>query len=621
MTRETSLRDLLRIVIVGHVDHGKSTLVGRLFHDTGSLPEGKLEAIQAMCERRGMPFEWAFLMDAFQSERDQGITIDTSQIWFKTAQRDYTIIDAPGHREFIKNMVTGAANADAAVMLIDASRGVQQQSRTHAYLLQLLGVRQIVVLVNKMDLVDLSAARFAEIESTYRSYLGEIGLSPTAIIPIVARDGDNIVTSSDRMSWYKGPTLVGTLDELASKADLTTLPLRFPIQDVYKFDDRRILAGRIQTGSLQVGDRLLFSPSNKTARVASVETWSAPAKTRGEAGESVGITLDEQLFLERGDIASHEDHAPVETNVFKGRLFWLSHAPLRAGQTYRLRLLSREVPVLIQEISALYDVEQLSSAPSDQVPYNGIAEVVLRSQAMLALDSIDDNPATGRFVLTDGTNLVAGGIISMQGYPNQRALVTRRSSNLTEVEHKVTTEVRQQRNGHRGGVLWFTGLSGAGKSTVAMAVERELFRRGLQVYVLDGDNIRYGLSANLGFAPEDRAENIRRVGEVAALFADAGMIVITAFISPYRSDRLRARSAAHDAFHEIYIKADLASCESRDPKGLYQRARKGEIPEFTGISAPYEPPEEPNLVVDTQHLTIDACVAAVIDYVEKNFRS
>lgn len=621
MTLETYLRDLLRIVIVGHVDHGKSTLVGRLFHDTGSLPEGKLEAIQAMCERRGMPFEWAFLMDAFQSERDQGITIDTSQIWFKTAKRDYTIIDAPGHREFIKNMVTGAANADAAVMLIDASQGVQQQSRTHAYLLHLLGVRQIVVLVNKMDLVDLSATRFAEIEATYRSYLGEIGLSPAAIIPIVARDGDNIVTSSDRMPWYQGPTLVSALDELASKADLTSLPLRFPIQDVYKFDDRRILAGRIQTGRLKVGDRLLFSPSNKTARVASVETWSAPAKTRGEAGESVGITLDEQLFLERGDIASHEEDAPIETNVFKGRLFWLSHTPLRVGHSYRLRLQSREVPVTIQQISALYDVEQLSSAPSDEVPYNGIAEVVLRSQAMLALDPIDDNPATGRFVLTDGTNLVAGGTISMQGYPNQRALVTRRSSNLTEVEHKVTAEGRQQRNGHRGGVLWFTGLSGAGKSTIAMVVERELFRRGLQVYVLDGDNIRYGLSANLGFNPEDRAENIRRVGEVAALFADAGMIAITAFISPYRSDRQRARSAAHDAFHEIYIKADLAACESRDPKGLYQRARKGEIPEFTGISAPYEPPEAPNLVVDTQHLTIDACVAAVIDYVEKNFRS
>jgi bifunctional enzyme CysN/CysC len=620
MTQQERARDLLRIVIVGHVDHGKSTLVGRLFNDTGSLPEGKLDAIRAMCERRGMPFEWAFLMDSFQSERDQGITIDTSQIWFNTSHRDYTIIDAPGHREFIKNMVTGAANADAAVMLIDASQGVQQQSRTHAYLLRLLGVRQIVVVVNKMDLVGYSAERFAEIDAIYRQYLGEIDLKPAQIIPIVARDGDNIVTPSAGMSWYQGPTLVAALDALASKADLTALPLRLPIQDVYKFDDRRILAARVQSGSLRVGDRLLFSPSNKTARVASIETWSAPAKTQAVAGESVGITLDEQLFIERGDIASHETQAPIETNVFNGRLFWLSRQPLRLGQSYRLRLLSREVPVTVQEISALYDVEKLTNNPSDEVPYNGIADVVLRSQTMLALDQIDDNPHTGRFVLTDGVNLVAGGTISMQGYPNQRDLVTPRSSNLTEVEHKVTAEVRHQRNGHRGGVLWFTGLSGAGKSTIAMAVERELFRRGLQVYVLDGDNIRHGLSANLGFAPDDRAENIRRVGEVAALFADAGTIVITAFISPYRSDRQRARAATHGSFHEIYIKADLAACETRDPKGLYQRARRGEIAEFTGVSAPYEAPDAPDLVVDTQQLSIDACVAHVIDYVEKHFR-
>jgi len=620
MTTETSLRDLLRIVIVGHVDHGKSTLVGRLFHDTGSLPEGKLEAIRGMCERRGMPFEWAFLMDAFQSERDQGITIDTAQIWFKTEKRDYTIIDAPGHREFIKNMVTGAANAEAAVMLIDASQGVQQQSRTHAYLLRLLGIRQIVVVVNKMDLVDFSAERFAEIDATYRHYLAEIDLAPAQIIPIAARDGDNIATPSTRMPWYKGPSLITALDDFAGKADLSALPLRLPVQDVYKFDDRRILAGRIQSGSVKVGDRLLFSPSNKTARVASIETWSAPARSAAKAGESVGITLDEQLFIERGDIASHETQPPIETNVFNGRLFWLSRNPLRQGQTYRLRLQTREVPVTVQEISALYDVEKLTSKPSDDVPHNGIADVVLRSQAMLALDRIDENPSTGRFVLTDGINLVAGGTISMQGYPNQRALVTQRSSNLTEVLHKVTADLRQQRNGHRGGVLWFTGLSGAGKSTIAMAVERELFRRGMQVYVLDGDNIRTGLSANLSFAPEDRAENIRRVGEVAALFADAGTIAITAFISPYRSDRQRAKAAAHDMFHEIYIKADLAACESRDPKGLYQKARRGEISDFTGISAPYEPPEAPDLVIDTQGATVDACVMQVIDYVERHFR-
>ncbi|MDY0884139.1 adenylyl-sulfate kinase [Dongia soli] len=621
MSDEMSLRDLLRIVIVGHVDHGKSTLVGRLFHDTGSLPEGKLEAIQAMCERRGMRFEWAFLMDAFQSERDQGITIDTSQIWFKSARRDYTIIDAPGHREFLKNMITGAANADAAVMLIDAGQGVQQQSRTHAYLLQLLGVRQIVVVVNKMDLADFAADRFAEIETTYRQYLADIGMQAAHIIPVVARDGDNIVKPSDRMTWYRGKTLVEALDGFVSATDLTSLPLRFPVQDVYKFDERRILAGRVLSGRLRVGDRLLFSPSNKTARVASIEAWSAPAKAVAEAGESVGITLDEQLFIERGDLASHEETPPIETNVFQGRLFWLPNEPLRPGASYRLRLQTREVPVTVQEIKALYDVEQLTNAPSDAVPHHGIADVVLRSQAMLALDRLEDNPKTGRFVLTDGVNLVAGGTISMDGYPNQRQVVTIRSSNLTEVEHTVTHANRAQRNGHRGGVLWFTGLSGAGKSTIAMAVERELFRRGFQVYVLDGDNVRRGLNANLGFSPEDRAENIRRIGEVAALFADAGMVVITAFISPYRSDRQRARNAAHGTFHEVYIKADLAACELRDPKGLYRRARQGEIGNFTGISAPYELPDDPELVVDTQKWSVEACVQQVIAYVERTFRS
>ena len=621
MSTETSLRDLLRIVIVGHVDHGKSTLVGRLFHDTGSLPDGKLEAIQAMCERRGMPFEWAFLMDAFQSERDQGITIDTSQIWFKSAQRDYTIIDAPGHREFLKNMITGAANADAAVMLIDAGQGVQQQSRTHAYLLQLLGVRQIVVVVNKMDLAGFAADRFAEIEATYRQYLADIGLQAAHIIPVVARDGDNIVTPSERMTWYRGKTLVEALDGFVSAGDLSSLPLRLPIQDVYKFDDRRILAGRVLSGRLKVGDRLLFSPSNKTARVASIEAWSAPAKTTAAAGESIGITLDEQLFIERGDLASHEDATPIETNVFQGRLFWLPNEPLRPGASYRLRLQTREVPVTVQEIKALYDVEQLTSAPSDIVPHHGIADVVLRSQAMLALDRLEENPKTGRFVLTDGVNLVAGGTISMDGYPNQRQLVTIRSSNLTEVEHTVTHANREQRNGHRGGELWFTGLSGAGKSTIAMAVERELFRRGFQVYVLDGDNVRRGLNANLGFSPEDRAENIRRIGEVAALFADAGMVVITAFISPYRSDRQRARNAAHGTFHEVYIKADLAACELRDPKGLYRRARQGEIGNFTGITGRYELAEDSELVVDTQVQSVESCVQQVIAYIERKFRA
>ena len=613
-------RDLMRIVIVGHVDHGKSTLVGRLFHDTGSLPDGKLDQIQAMCERRGMPFEWAFLMDAFQSERDQGITIDTAQIWFKTPMRDYTIIDAPGHREFIKNMITGASSAEAAIMLIDASQGVQQQSRTHAFLLNLLGIRQIIVVVNKMDLAGCAEATFAAIKAEYTRYLGDIGIVPNYVIPAVARDGDNLVHRSERMDWYRDATLIAALDSFRSQSDLAALSLRLPIQDVYKFDDRRILAGRIASGRLKVGDRLLFSPSNKVARVKSIEAWNATQPDEAGPGESIGITTEEQIFVERGELASHETHPPIETNVFRGRLFWLGRKPLAQGDSYRLRMQTRDVPVIVEAIEAIYDPDALAERPADKVERNEIADVVLRSYAMLALDEADQNPRTGRFVLGDGVNIVAGGTIGMRGYADQRKPVTAKSTNITAVAHRVSNPQRIARNGHKGGVLWFTGLSGAGKSTIAMAVEQELFRRGYQTYVLDGDNVRRGLNSNLDFSPADRAENIRRVGEVAALFADSGQVVVTAFISPYRADRHRARVAAGNGFHEIYIKASLETCEKRDPKGLYRRARTGEIAEFTGITAPYETPESPELTIDTDRLTVDESVAAVLAYVDQNFR-
>ncbi len=626
MTRPVELsvavrpREPLRLVIVGHVDHGKSTLVGRLFHDTGSLPDGKLEAIQAMCDRRGMPFEWAFLMDAFQAERDQGITIDTAQIWFRTAARDYVVIDAPGHREFLKNMITGASSAEAALLLIDAGQGVQQQSRVHGFLLHLLGIRQIAVVVNKMDLVGHSAARFDDIRGAYAKYLAGIGVDADHFIPVSAREGDNIVHRSAAMGWYDGPTVIEALDGFRAAPRPTDLPLRLPIQDVYKFDERRILVGRVESGRLGVGDRLMFSPSNKSARVASIESWNRPQPlVEAGAGQSIGITLDEPLFVERGELASREDHPPIETNVFRGRLFWLGRAPLKVGQEYRLRVLTRETSVEVQEIERAFDADALVGRPASEVPHNGVADVVLRARPLLALDEGHVMPRTGRFVLTDGHNIVAGGLINMQGYPDQREQVTVRSSNLHWVEHRVTFEARNARNGHRGGVLWFTGLSGAGKSTLAMAVEQELFRRGFQVYVLDGDNVRHGLNANLGFSPDDRAENIRRVGEVAALFAGAGMIAITAFISPYRADRRRAREAAQDLFHEVYVEADLETCERRDPKGLYKKARRGEIAEFTGVSAPYEAPEAPELAVDTAHSSVAECVARIVAYIERTF--
>lgn len=613
-------RDLLKIVIVGHVDHGKSTLVGRLFHDTGSLPTGKLESIKAMCERRGMPFEWAFLMDSLQAERDQGITIDTSQIWFKTKKRDYVIIDAPGHKEFLKNMVTGAAASDAALLVIDAAEGVAEQSRRHGYLLHLLGVRQVAVAVNKMDLIGYDAARFQAIETEYRAYLAGIGVDVRFMVPISAREGDNIADRSNAMDWYEGPTVVDALDSFTSITRPVDQPLRLPIQDVYKFDHRRILVGRIEQGRLSVGDRLLFSPSNKTAVVRSIEAWNVPEQpVHARAGQSVGITLDEQIFVERGEIASHVENPPVETDVFRGHVFWLGREPLKVGQRLKLKLATNEVPIKIDRIERVVDTGDLSSKQSDHVERNAVAEVVIRADRLIALDPFDYSSRTGRFVLVDGYDAAGGGIVSMEGYADQRGLVTKRSTNIVKVDHVITDHDRAKRNGHKGGVLWFTGLSGAGKSTIAIEVEKRLFNKGYQVYVLDGDNVRHGLNANLGFAPEDRAENIRRVGEVSALFARAGMLSITSFISPYRSDRERARKAAGNGFHEIFIKADVATCEARDPKGLYAKARKGEIKEFTGISAPYEPPESAELVVDTAAQDVDTCVQQIVEYVETHF--
>jgi len=618
----TEIQDIppMKLVIVGHVDHGKSTLIGRMLHDTGSLPDGKAEAVKAMSERRGMPMEWAFVLDALQAERDQGITIDTTQIFFKTPRRPYVIIDAPGHKEFLKNMVSGAASADAAILVVDAKEGVQEQTRRHGYILHLLGLEKVIVAVNKMDLVDHDADRFAALEEEVTRYLGGMGITPFAVLPVSARHGDGLAVKSENMDWFDGPTMITALDSLEPKPLPVELPLRFPIQDVYKFDERRILAGRIESGKISVGDTLLFSPTNARARVRSIEAWSVPDKViTASAGQSIGITLDDQLFVERGHVASHEQEPPVETNVFRARIFWLGRAPLEVGRRYKMKLATMEHAVEVQAIEKVIDVSDLTDRPADRIERNEVGEVVLRARAVLAVDEFKDNPKLGRFVLIDGYDMAGGGLVSMDGFPDQRKRQAPTSQNIFAVEHRVTTETRWQANNHKSGVLWLTGLSGAGKSTLALELEQQLFRRGWQAYVLDGDNIRFGLSADLGFSPDDRAENIRRVGEVAALFARAGVLVITAFISPYREDRDRARSVAPDLFHEVYVKADLSVCETRDPKGLYKKARKGEIPDFTGISAPYEEPDSPEVEVDTGVSSLAESTQQLLHYVDANF--
>ncbi len=621
MTPSTAPTEQLKIVIVGHVDHGKSTFVGRLFHDTGSLPEGKLEQLQQVAQRRGVPFEWANLMDALQSERDQNITIDTAQIWFQTSKRQYVIIDAPGHKEFLKNMITGAANAEAALLLIDAHEGVQENSRRHGYLLNLLGIRQIAVLVNKMDLENYDQAKFHQIESEYRVWLKTIGVQPATFIPIAAKHGDNIASRSVQMPWWQGPTVLETLDEFKVSGLPKDQPLRLPIQDIYRFDERRILAGRLEAGSIKVGDKLIFSPSNKTSTVRSIERWSAPPCQSASAGESIGITLAEQIFVARGAVATLENALPYELSRFKAKLFWLGKQPFAKGKSYKLKLATQEVECRIESIERVIDASTLETVSRKEnemfVGRHEVAELTLHTRRPIAFDAHVEIAPLGRFVIVDGFEVSGGGIIAADNYPRRTRDAHTKSENIYWSQGKVTSHQRELRNGHLGCVLWLTGLSGAGKSTIATELERELFNLGRHVYVLDGDNIRHGLGSDLGFSPEDRTENIRRVGEVAKLFAEAGVICITAFISPYRADRdLVRKIMPRDRFIEVFVNAPLEVCEQRDPKGLYAKARAKEIKEFTGISAPYESPSNPEVELRTDRMTVPESVAKILDYLQ-----
>ena len=605
----------MKIVFVGHVDHGKSTLIGRILEATNSLPEGKLAALRASCKAEGRQFEYAFVLDALAEEQQQNVTIDTTQIQFHTAKRGYVIIDAPGHEEFLKNMITGAASADAAIVVVAADEGAREQSRRHGQLLSLLGIRQVIVAVNKMDLIGYAESPFRQIAAEYDAFLKRLGLSARIFVPVSAQDGVNVSTrGSTSLNWFDGPSLLDAIDQLEAPEGAARQPLRFPVQDVYRRENRRILAGRIESGTLRVGDQLLFSPHHKTARVASIERWPGAAVESAMAGESIGLILQDHIFIERGHVGSHEADAPIETNRVRAKVFWMGTEPLRAGARYRLKLVTQNVECEVVAIGNVVDVATLDAASTDgtELRANEVGEVTLQTRAPLVLDNHERVPALGRFVLTDTINLLGGGVISDAIYTELKAV---KSDNIFWSESEITAERRARRNQHRGAVIWLTGLSGAGKSTIARALEKELFALSMHTYVLDGDNLRHGLNANLGFAPEDRTENIRRVSEVAKLMADAGTVVITSFISPYRSDRARARSIALQAgaeFVEVFVDAPVEVCEQRDPKGLYKKARAGQLKGFTGIDAPYESPEDPEIVVRTHEQTAGECVAQIL---------
>ena len=598
----------LRIVIVGHVDHGKSTLIGRLFHDTNSLPEGKIEQIRKASEAEGMEFEYAFLLDALLEEQAQNITIDTTQLPFRTDKREYVIIDAPGHKEFLKNMVTGAASADAAILLIDANEGIQEQSKRHAYLLSLLGIRQIVVAVNKMDLVGHRQERFEKVRSDYTEFLGKLDLEPLHFIPISAKLGLNITKNSPELSWHKGPAILEALDSMKIAVPAEGLPLRFVLQDIYRFDERRILAGRIETGSLRVGEEIMFWPDGKKSRIKSIEDWNAKEPTlTASVGESVAITLEEQIFVERGQIGSLPGQGPAEGREIHASLFWLQAEPLALNIPFTLKIGTQSVEARLVEITRVLDsstLEPLAGSPGI-IHKNEVADVRIRARKPLAFDRHDRINETGRFVIVTGKRIGGGGIVREAEYAGDNAII---SDNLTWTVSPVTREARAEHLGHRGAVVWLTGLSGSGKSTLATGLEYQLHRRGIASFILDGDNLRHGLCSNLGFSPEDRSENIRRAGETAKLMAEAGFVVICSLISPYQADRRRVREICHRdgvPFAEVFINAPIEACEARDPRGLYKKARAGEIKEFTGISSPYEAPESPELELRTSEHSLE----------------
>ncbi len=606
-TPNGTTRPQVRIVIVGHVDHGKSTLVGRLLHETGSLPDGKLEMLKEVSARRGMPFEWSFLLDALQTERDQGITIDTTQIRFRTRARDVVLIDAPGHAEFLRNMITGASQADGALLIVDALEGVRDQTRRHGYLLHLLGIKQVAVVVNKMDRVDFSATRFAEIRDEISAHLTGLGVTPQAVIPISARDGDGVAASSQRTRWYRGPTVVDALDALQPAQPPEQLALRLPVQAIYKFDDRRIVAGRIESGRLASGDEIVIMPAGKIAKIKSVESWPAtPLEGPQTAGRSVGITLDRELFIERGDIIAHAGSAPRDTRRIHARIFWLHDKPLDKGEQILVRLGTRESRASVVAIEKAVDPGELSSVENQSIARNHVGEIDIALAQPIAADAYADNPRTGRLVIEVNGRIAGGGLV-LSVDAGQRAVPV----DIVPVESALRPDERSARFRHRGAVVWLTGLPGSGKSTLARALERTVFGRGGSPILLDGDTFRAGLNRDLGFSAGDRSENIRRLAEVATHLARNGHIAIVAAVSPSREDRASARRIADTAFREIHVATPADICESRDPKGHYAKARAGGLPAFTGISNDYEPPTHCELVLDTATRTVGEAAAEI----------
>ena len=603
-------KSLLRFITCGSVDDGKSTLIGRLLYESKVIFEDQLEAVTSDSKKwgtQGKEIDFALLVDGLAAEREQGITIDVAYRFFSTDRRKFIVADTPGHEQYTRNMITGASTADVAVILCDARQGILTQTRRHSYLASLIGIGHVVLAVNKMDLVDFDEGVFESIRESYEAFAAELGIERVTSIPLSALTGDNVTAPSERMPWYHGTTLLSWLETV--KVDVERVagdPFRLPVQWVNRPNlDFRGYAGTIASGRIRPGDPIRVQPSGRTSTVARIVAFDGDME-EARAGQSVTLTLADEIDASRGDMLSAADAPTSVADAFETTIVWMHDDALLAGRPYLLKCGTKTVSATVTAIKHQVNVNTLEKSAARELGLNGIGVCNVNTDQPIAFDPYTDNRTTGAFVLIDRVSgaTVGAGMLHF---------ALRRSDNIHHQAVDIDKTHHAAQKGQRPAVVWFTGLSGAGKSTVANLVEKKLAALGRHTYLLDGDNVRHGLNRDLGFTDADRVENIRRIGEVAALMVDAGLIVLTAFISPFRAERALARSFVADGeFVEVHVDTPLAIAEERDPKGLYKKARRGELANFTGIDSPYEPPESPELLIDTGEMSAEQAAERVV---------
>jgi bifunctional enzyme CysN/CysC len=607
-------RDHLRFLACGAVDDGKSTLIGRLMTETGSISDDQMANLVHLSKKFGTTgdrLDYALLLDGLEAEREQGITIDVAYRYFGTPKRAFIVADTPGHEQYTRNMVTGASNANFALLLVDAKAGLTKQTLRHGRILSLLGIRRLLLAINKMDLVDFDEARFAAIRNEFRAFASTLAFDHVEAIPIVARDGDNIVQGSERMAWYCGQTVLQHLETVPVVHRPDDQAARFHVQSVTRLPDgARGYAGYVSSGSLKRGDSIVVARSGRRSTVERIHIYPSTAASV-EAGHAATIELADQVDVGRGDIFAPAEARPEVADQFAAHLVWLDENPMLPGRTYALKIGTHAVAATVTALKYATDIESGEHIAAQRLAINDIGFCNLSTTEPIAFDPYAANRETGAFILIDRESGATAGA-GMLEFPLYRA------SNLVEQSYAIDKTFRARMKGQRPGVIWFTGLPGAGKSTILNLVEQKLSRRGIHTYALDGDNLRLGLNRDLGFTETDRVENVRRAGEVARLMADAGLVVLCAFVSPFRNERRSVRERQEPGeFIEVFVDTPLVTCEARDPKGLYAKARAGKAFHVTGIDSPYEPPEQPDVRLRTETGTpaemADQVIAALVE--------